>query len=465
MVVRRVTRQYAQVLGKRQGSVVPWPLESTYNPFLAPDWGRDVRLETRWQTLISTSAFTGAETRAGQVDRPHLTQSASVSGLDRLEAARVRSSVRAMSEFRQPCPIYPDGVTLTGTTADDGTDLLGSFVDRRFYPGQRVAVVKRDLSPVAVDSVLAQARVGEVASVTSDTLTLVDGLPEGASAGDRVYPLFSAEVVQRASGECFTDRTYGALQEARELYGPSQLPPSWGRDVSALFPYPDVGNGPRLPLFNLGANWAERIGVDVTIDGETVDSGISSTFDRHAGKSRLSFSLPQLTATREESMRLLRFFDSRMGRLHPFYLIDPLAYLDFVSSNGGNTISFTPFHHWQNIDKNLGYVAIEMERNTAAPMAPWGSPFRSVEVHKVSQVVEFGFGTSGHRYSFVVDPLGSVSDPFPPAGYQVVRMAPAYQVRFDTDVLAQDYATDAVTTSTMPMVEVLDEDEYEVENL
>lgn len=326
----RVTKFGVEVLGRIPPKVVVDPAANTLFPLVSEsNWRGTFSVETVWQTAISRSQTTGAEEREGRVSRPTRILSTLISGMSRKETARMLANAASMSGSRFPAPIYSD---FSVTTNSSKNDILCDTRWRRFFAGQRVAIVPQDYSLLSGN---VQAQFGIIDYLTQDGFHLVDDLATSCQIGDFVFPMIDCELSLSQEMTALTDSVAEWTQSCQEYSSSSTLPGlSQGDEVSYL----GMSYYKGLPIFNLVPNWRDNIRVSVNRDGDSQASGNSNIVTPDGQAGYLSFDASFEEYDRRAVWTAARFFDSRRGRLYPFWAPNPLILFDYVSNDDSNTI-------------------------------------------------------------------------------------------------------------------------------
>jgi len=320
-VTIRLTKFGVEVLGYAYPPVVVDPFANTIFPLISEgDWRGEFSIETIWQTAISKSQSTGAEEREGRVSRPTRILRTLCTGMSRSETTRMLANAFSQAGTRYPAAIYPD---FTFTTNSSTTSLLCDTSYKRFFPGQRVAVLPENYSLSATHL---QAQLGIIDYVTPDEIKLLFPLDVACAAGDIVFPLADCQIKLSQELNARTDAIAEWLQECVELSGTATLPGLSEEDVHYL----GMSYYQGYPIFDLEPNWRDSVRVGVAREGASVQSGNTNIVSAD-GDPFLTFGGSFEEYDRAAIWRAGRFFDSRNGRLRPFWAVNPLVLFDIVS--------------------------------------------------------------------------------------------------------------------------------------
>lgn len=186
------------------------------------------------------------------------------------------------------------------------------------------------------------------------------------------------------------------------------------------------------PILHLPINWA-RVRMGVHRLGKRESTGITHTFTAFGERPGETFELPFLFNGRAAIWDLLTFFDSRAGRLHPFWLISPSAGVRPTSITGGDTIHLDPNtteRDWE-IYKQIGV-------RTVATGA--------LSIHAITLSLEVG----GEH-------LLTISPALPTSDVSDYDFATAHLCRFDTEEVGEDWQTDQDMQVTLKVKELINE--------
>ena len=415
-------------------AVIPRPLAAADGPgvvgqvyrpgylFLV-QWADPVELATAFDTSV-TQAQTLAEERKGLLSRPTRVGELSLVSLAERDAWQLQMFVTRYSQADSLVPLFADFTAIT--VAASGSVLTCDTTERRFFEGARVIIAElRNRATLADFEVVTIAAGG----VAPGALTLTAAVARTYPAGSRVYPAIEARLSLRGSSEVVTDRDMTSRLNWSEHIGASQLP--------GLVP---VGTTPAGFLSYAGEvimhvtpDWSRHTtGPRRIARGSRAGRGVSVA--TWGGRPLVAKSLGWQFLTRAAAFNVLRFFDSRGGRLHPFLL--PSFLDDFTPlALGSITVDVTPngpvFDY-----AHSTHLAIFMRDGTLV-------------VREIDSVA---------RLSSSVDQI--TLDTALPSGLllaDVRRVSACHLVRFDRDEIAEIWQTNHAVTMACPVVEVINE--------
>jgi hypothetical protein len=389
------------------------------------NWAASCRVETSYRTEVLASRDEGREERRGYSERPYRAISVRWTGLSGAEQSRLLYALWRAAGQRTYVPIYPDQ-QLT-TAASSSTTLHVPTTDSRFAVGAEVLVIAPNGT---------QER-RTVSSFTTSAITLGTALSTTYPTRSRVYPLVLAEVLPESSHSATTTSIGEVEATFLEVFSSSSLPaaaaPSapgvLGATTSAA--NPDAPSS--TPVLALSPNFVSPVTTSIARPFDKVDQGLTTLYSLHGERAAFGFDFRYSTRTKAAAGDLLRFFDSRKGRLLPFWFVHP-ALQWTLSSIATTHVDVVAAGNVADLQDSLEYVAVVMKDGT-------------VYIRKVSSV-----GASGGAFVITLaSSLPSLS------GTNVARVTSAHFCRFAKDALAQDATTDTSSDWQLSIVEVLAE--------
>lgn len=384
------------------------------------NWKNPVTVRTGFETRIE-QALTLSEQRRLLRGMPRRSISCTLTGTGRVEtlAARQLLTRRSMSGFLMP--LYSDQVELnSAVTAGNATVSVITTDYRRLFVGNRAVIMSR------TNGVVDQFEVMEILSKSSTSITFTSNLTGNYGRDAIVVPLFEATLVDNYSNGFILTDTKADFQNftAQENVGPTQLEgtTSLGSNPSGF----DVFDS--LPVFDGPIDYS-RIRFGINRIGSFSGVGIAQlpVFYGERGVQRISALLN--CTSREAAWDILRFFESRGGRAHPFFLRSPLSDYKVTGSNGNNLLV-------EDTGDLLDWIYrpyLVMELSNGA-----------YDYRQVDAVVQNG---NNHEVSFVGGaPLGTV-----------VGARQLFKMRMFRDEIAERWLTTDCCQMTLEAVEVLEE--------
>lgn len=251
---------------------------------------------------------------------------------------------------------------------------------------------------------------------------------EDGLARDYLYPVIEGNLELEQVINALTDQVSDGSITVFETQGASALDPSI---PSGWFP-PGRPTFLSMPIMDLPIDWSD-VKIGSYRMGDRTKVGLTSTVQVFGDQPGAVFTLPFLTASRAEQRALLEFFDSRAGRLHPFWLLSPASGITVTAIGAGGDTLFLDARgterDWE-VYKHIGAVQSDGTRS----------------IHVISQSVE----SEGQQVLVITPALPTEN----PADYSFQT---AHLCRFDTDELQESWITDEDSRSVLPVKEILDE--------
>lgn len=398
--------------------------------FLA-DWQIDLVLDTSYTTDVAI-AETVAESRIGLVRRPYRTLRARAISFNREESLGLKMLLMRMAHARNLVPLYTDQSVLTAPAS--GTTLDCDTTNRRFQENSRVVVAVPSVGFGSYESF----EVAEIQSVSASQITLKASLSGSFPTGSRVMPLVEARLLLNHSQTFVTDKNVEARLVFVESTGEmSLLPTAEPGATPSGFPVADDG----LPIMDRSFNWTFDVSGQVIREGKQSQLGRDMVTQVFGERARQLHAFAITSTDRDGIYQLLRFFESRAGRLHPFWILSAIDDYEptAISSGGVNVKAVGPEFDWN----FRPYLAVELNNGT-------------IYIREVDSVTRVG---SSDNVSIV----GTF--PGPPSLSDVRSVRIAYRVRFFEDAMSEAWTNDEVVTANLSALEVLEEKSVELDNI
>jgi len=393
------------------------------------EWGTEILVTNEFRTTIEES-LSDAEQRRGLRSTPQRTVSFGLLAHTREQIANLQSLSIRTGISRNLFPLASDISFLTAAATSTDT-VLCDTADRRFSAGIRVVVFSPTSEPE-----IETWEIAEIYSLDGTSISMTENLTNNYPAGAGVIPLFEAGLILTSSGDILTDNTARMSIEALETTG-KMLPV-----VNAIGTNPtSFPTHASLPILNVLPHY-EEMGWGTSRKGSLLASGLGSIATAHGTRGSRTRSLPFIASTRAEAFALLRFFESRGGSLHPFWLPDPLT--EFTATGvtgGGSGIVLTSVglsYDWT----FRPFLAIELNDGTTY-------------VRGVDEVVR-NAGQDTVTFDSSIGGL-SLSD--------IRRVASAIKCRFASDEMKELWASNHVMRTAFDVIELTNEKSVTISNL
>jgi hypothetical protein len=391
------------------------------------DWATNLNMETTYRTSIAASNDNDSEERRGLLDRPFRTISVVWAGLEKERLGLLLADLRKITDSQWVIPLYQDQVYLDQAYTDGPANYTIYCCPRRrrVHPGGRVVIVTFDANyyPTNVAYKI-------VSQKLNDRIVLTSNVGFNLAVGRTlILPCLDVEYVLDPSITYASDQRATVSLEFQEIIGPSALPPSWSGLPDGFNTYDG------LPIFDPDYDWSTSRTVRYARPGSQVAQGRGIVTHLRGDHARLITGW-NIATERERAWEIINFFDSRMGRLIPFWCIDPET-IWTASGLATGYVDIEPLGDSTDFQADFDYVGLRMKDGT-----------------KVVRPVS-GFVITGGYWRVQVSP----SFPSGLSVSNVLGVARARKSRFDKDVLSEDWATDDWASFQLDTIELLDDGE------
>lgn len=426
----KVSRISGECFARRgsAGPVSPLPVNPGAEVFLH-DWADNLVLRSSYLTDVESSN-TGAESRLGLRLKPARSMdlvwrqtlneydAGDLSRLDRLYVF-----LRKLTDDRFPVPLYCDQRVLETAYLSTDDTLFFDASHGRWFTGARVAVVQ-----LTHTGSYSSHSLHILESVQSDHVVFDAPLGVDVRAYSIILPLMDCEITL----ETEMLQEHGCLAEVtltvNEVPGASALPATKA-DTPAGAP---THRG--IPIFNIEPDWASGIRRRRSRQGAEFSAGRGRAVAPEASRSREVHEL-NFTNERASYWQIVQFFDTRRGRLRDFWHIDQ-EQIWTASVLATGSIQLEPFGVFADFEEELegGLIGLFMSDG-------------SYHVRDVSSVNDLGV-----TYQVLLTPdLPALS------AANVVRIARARAVRFDSDEMEETWAHAGLASTQLRIIETLEE--------
>lgn len=431
-----VSRIVAEVVAPQNtaGPIVPLPLADDIHVFLH-NWVQQAEMRTSFQTDVRFSPETGAESRRGLTLKPFRSMrlewlegdDMTLSQLERLEVL-----LRRMTDVEFQVPIYMDQKELDQSYTVAGTDTINIKTDdARFFPGQRVVIVRRDIENQAV-----AFDFREIDSLTNASLTFTTALAPGETwdQGSLVFPCMDCEVMLEAVIDYSTARKARLTMTVSEVPGASQLPPIKSDNPVGFDVFED------RPIFDIEPDWTTGVRKGRKRQGKRVKQGRGDIIIKLGDRSRQYHSYT-VNGKRDEMWPVVEFFETRRGRLRTFHHVDHDQYLEIAELDAsGNFVGVSEIGDLADFAEEFdpGWVGIVMKDGTTYVR----------NVANIQQVLTV--------FRITVTPALPTNLDVT----QVARVARSRITRFESDELREIWTTAGYLSASVSFIECLNEEDF-----
>lgn len=287
---------------------------------LLHNWEADFALEVAYSTDV-VSTLQAVEERTALLPYPVRTLNLQLTGLTRTTATRVLNMLARSGMQPLPIPLSSDAARVTGattTTSLGSTTIPCDTTYRRFFIGQQVAIVDWQVIEGSL-RYIGNVEVSTVSAIADNELT-VSAISSPRAAGARVYPLVFCDVSPSHELTTTTDGVISCSMQVIEKVGATQLP-NW-----VPFGSTAAGNTFRqIPIAEFPYDWSREpsLSLERIIDIQQPARAPFIDVIGHRSKHKLTVSTAGLT--RAAAVQILKFVDSRNGRLRPFWALNPYS--------------------------------------------------------------------------------------------------------------------------------------------
>lgn len=420
----RCTRIILRALGSPADPILPLALPTDLPPLLTNNWEPGVEIDTTFQVDVTESFDSVAEERRALMDRPYRSMRALITGLKQAEAYRILNLIARHGSGRNVVPLYSDHSKVTASSS--GTTIYCETRWRRFSKGARVVIFDWDgYTPTNVEYRL-------VSKISADRLTLTVALSSTHAAGARVMPTMDCETNLGMSQDLLSDGLSNLNLSSIEVIGYSALPSLTTGDPPDFDLYND------LPILDIIPNWrdSQRVGFDR--DGEVVNVGKGRFVELYGSRPRAVYDLSFSFHSRREAWRLLRFLESRRGRVRSFWLPGAQTLWRIVAIDEAY-VDVKPDGDIDDLQEFYTYVAIVRKSG-------------QVEVRTIDSVTD---NTTSWRLGFDIDiQTVTLAD--------VRRVTSGHLMRLNRDSHTEKWITDEIVDVTVQAIDLLQEQDVEI---
>jgi len=419
----------------RQGSagpVTPLALVDDAHIFLH-NWATKAEMRTSFRNSVKPSPDSGAESRRGLSVKPLRSMKLEWQVGDDLtleDLERVEVFLRRMTDQRFQVPIYMDQHELAASYSSSDSTIYLPTREARFFTGARIGIVQLDFcnQPVSFSF-------HTISDMTNSQLDLDATLGVDVAAGSLVFPIMDCEVALDVDANYSTARVSTVKVTVVEAPGASQLPPLKS----------DTPTGAELahdgrPIWFEEPDWTSGVIKGRDRQGRRNRQGRADFVNLEGDRSRQTHRFT-ISGNRTEMWNALEFFETRRGRLRSFWHIDQDQYLEALAIDAAGTdVSIRAIGDLSDMQEEFDALGLVMEDGTQY-------------VRDVSIIQEI-------LTTFTIALNTNL-----PAGLDVndvVRVARARLVRFTSDEFRETWTHTGLMTSSISVIEVLNESDFTV---
>lgn len=360
----RVDRSNFEVLARSFIPLTPCTVPALWEMF-AHNWADQFELETTYRTTVSRSPLKVSEDRTQLFQRPRRSVKVrwTEQGLGfKDNLIRLIQSFRSMADEDWMVPLYCDMALITEDATATSTEVKGDFTKRRFFIGGRVALMPfatymNDIADPATGLVNnvhlshIQAKIGE------EHFQLADALPTTMVKNCSVmFPVMCVHPVLRVNIKQHHCRLWDIELEFIEKGGATALPPTADDLPPGFDIYRDI------PILRPRHDYSDALDIELLKEGNQFELGRDLETIQRGDHSRVKHKI-RFQENRDIGWDYIRFFDTRRGRLRPFFLIDQEDIFDVVDLQT-NFIDVRQTGNFTEFQKDMGFYGFVMEDGT-----------------------------------------------------------------------------------------------------
>lgn len=381
------------------------------------EWSNNTQVETAWMTAVEESDDDAVEERVALRTVPERSVRARNQAMSRAQAHRLLLALGAAGDRLTQVPIYSDQARTTATSS--GSTINCPTAYRRFQASRKVAICNPDGSNVQIRT---------VSSFTSSAITVTSALTGSYTAGAIVWPLLEADYLLESAANYLTDYYAQVDVVAFERTDADGLPYApINADATTPSGFTDHGG---YPILALPVEWSEGVLVGWERPGQRLTRSRAAVTSLRGTRPRMVVEGLWRFLTRAEAWDMVRFFDSRRGRLMPFWLPLPTGF-------------------WSVVSVTTTYIDIEADA-TLVDVQDYISNVAVVLKNGTVYVRGAAFTSESGNWRCTFDtsiPSISASD--------ILRFVPCPLVRFRSDSMQEEWITDEVMESRLAFIEVV----------
>ncbi len=356
--VMRVARMSFEALARGFIPMTTFSIPANFELFLH-NWARLSKLESAYDTIISPAAESLSEERTGLLQKPYRSLTCQWEVKGDVEANTFLVEMRRLVDETSVAPLYGDVAETTQSAVATDTTVFGDFSRGRFFQNGPVAIVRLRRTKAGDVSEIAGVEYKTIATPFDNKLELTAGLDNGFSAGNaiviplmQVHPQTELEITLRTNNLIQVTATFD------EIYGATALPPT-ASDLPGGF-----DSYLNHPILSTVPQWANGVKMRHKREGSQDSLGRGRVVYQRGARHRVIHEL-LFQEDREGAWDIIRFFDTRRGRLLPFWVIDFENVFDVVGINSSFT-SVSPNGDLTDFQDEMEFFGIIFKDGTAA---------------------------------------------------------------------------------------------------
>jgi hypothetical protein len=431
----KVTHARGSILGKHKPKPEPFGYpDFTFFEFNLHNWESNFIIENVWESDV-TVARTEAEERWGLVDRPYRTVTIQFNGMGQEDTIKLWAAFQRLGTRPTFIPVYCDMFKLSADVTATATAIPGDFSLLRFHKGAKAVLVSWDVNRKPADLEFV-----EIVSSDETQIEFTPALQHEHKAGSRLYPLMLLEP-NLSSEFTFLSRDFSRFSVSfDEAKGNSALP-GW----QSIGSDPDCATYQHIPIFNHYIDKTESIPlITYTRGGEKKRLGRGTVYALKGIRGRFGASVTSIALTRSNSVNLLKFLDSRQGRVRKFWFPNIYSLWTPTAINASYVVINSDLSE-ADIRLYLPYIALKLSDGT-------------LRIRKVSEIQL----TDTEEYTIYFD---TDLDTVDVVLINILTVMPCYLVRLDQDVYTENWLTNHAVSVSFSVKELQNEKDIPIYNV
>lgn len=429
-----VTRTSMEVAGRNPVTLEKGTLPANLE-FFSHNWADGVTLTSTYQTDVCRSPLTLTEDRTGLANKParrikvEWLLGKEDSLLARTQLNDFMISLRRAVREDGAIPLYSDVVLMENETAAGATTIVSDFSKRRLFTNSLIVIVHMDHAcrPISFQYTC-------ITSFRNDQIVIGDPLANDIQRCRAVVmPVMLVHKSSEIEMKHITEHVTSVSVQFDEIYGPFALPPV-AADTPGLF-RTYLGH----PILGRQPNRAETLRVQFMREGARRNLGrglsVECRGERHLRITKLPFTNERRDG---RGWEMIEFWDTRLGRLRPFWQIEYENVWRVSQINAAGFISINPLGDFAEFSRDLDTIGLVFKDGTEF----------------VSNVVNIQ--DLAGEWRVTID-IANTTLPVGLGAADVKRVGRAYLARNRSDSVTEQWTTDEVVSLQIDTIELLNE--------
>lgn len=348
----QVTRLGLEVLATKFAALTACDLPDGLE-FFAHNWADGLRLTQRYKTSISRGAESIAEERVQLLARPERTLEVrwTEQGLETIHGLLEQLKRSIQEEWA--IPLYCDHACIIENASSGATSIKADFGRGRYFVNGNVLIRRFGHRFQTLEY-----QFNRIDSLFGSTqITLTDPLDFDVEASHaEIIPMMCVIPNLEFSISQHNDDTWDLTLAFVERGGPTALPPIGSGLPSGFNSYREI------PILRPWHDYHSPLSITYRREGEIVEVGRGKVVNFRGEFWRQNHAFA-MVADRAIGWDYIRFFDTRRGRLRPFWLIEQER-LFTLANLTSNFIDVNPLGTFAEFQQDLDFFGFEMKDGT-----------------------------------------------------------------------------------------------------